>query len=114
MAEGHIHGESSVEVQIESACEEMLIEETVVMQSPKVPVQPESSQSRSLSISSGNVLSRVYKPRCRLLGVSSEEDEKSEESTTSDNKDVEPRLFRSRSTVSGSRNVHKWKNVSLI
>ena len=86
MAEGHIHGESSVEVQTESDFEEMLI------------------------------LSRVYKPRCRLLGVSSysEEAEKSEESTTSDNKDVEPRLFRSRSTVSGSRNVHKWKNVSLI
>ena len=114
MAEGKIHGEPSIEVQTGSACEETLIEEKFNMHFPKIPVQPESSQSRSLS-TSGNISSPVFKPRRRRLRSEfsdSEEDEKPEDSTTSDNKDVNPQQFRRRANALEARNVHKRKKVS--
>ena len=115
MAEGQIHGEPSIEVQTGSACEETLIEEKSNMHFSKIPVQPESSQSRSLSTSSGNISSPVFKPRRRRLRSEcsdSEEDEKPEDSTTSDNKDVNPQQFRRRANALEARNVHKRKKVS--
>ena len=121
MAERQIHGESSTEVQTETACEETLIGEMRKARFPMVPVQPESSQSRSLSTSSGNVSSPVFSPlrrRLRSECSDSDEDEKPAGSTTSDNKDVNSQPFRRRTSALDTRNsgskVHKRKKVSSV
>ena len=119
MAEGEVRSE---EVQTKSACEETLIEVQPNVQFPKIPVQPESSQSSSLSTSSGNVSSPVFKPRRRRLRSEcsdSEEDKKHKDSTTADNKGVSPQPIRRRranalEAKNASRNMHKRKKVSLV
>ena len=87
MAESQIHSEldeSSIEVPTWSACEEMLIEEMPNVQFPKVPVQPESLQSRSISLSTSSACSDSENP---------------EDSSTSDNEDVNPQPFRPRANA---------------
>ena len=93
MAEGQAHSE---EVQTGSACEETLIGVQSSVQFSKIPVQPESSQSGSLSTSSGDVSSPVFRPQRRRLRSEcsdSEEDEKHKDSTTAD---VSPQPIRRR------------------
>ena len=126
MAERQIHGESSTEVQTETACEETSIGEMPRVRFPMVPVQPESSQSESsqsrpLSTSSGDVSSPVFSPRRRRLRSEcsdSDEDEKPAGSTTSDDKDVNSQPFRRRTSALDTRNsgrkVHKRKKVSSV
>lgn len=119
MAEGQINSRLSSEVQREScdtSTERFILEKSKVP-FPKVPIQPESSQSaRSFSSSSGNFSSPVFKPQRRRLRSEcsdSEEDEKPVDSTSSDNKDASPEPFRRRANAL-ERSKHKRKKVSAF
>ena len=98
----------------DASAEKMILQECNVPFT-KIPVQNESSQSKSLTSSDNYSSSPVFKPRspCQRSGcLGNEKDEPMDTTSLSDKDGNHMRQFRRRTNAFGAKSMHKRKKVS--